>query len=103
MKSNNWRVRLEEPVKKHLELQVRETFKHKRSYKSSKNPSNAQIWVGIANLSRQIFELNLRMNVLERSIKDIYEKVDKKTVEKIVKKRTVKKKTTKKKTTKRKR
>ncbi len=96
MKSNKWRMKLEDSLRKHLELQIRETYKQKNAYESSKNPSNAQLWISIANLSRQIFEMNLRMNVLERALKDTLGKLNQSSLKKSTPKQTIKKKSSKK-------
>ncbi len=79
-KQNNWRSKLDGITRKHLELQLREAYKYNKAYNLSKNSSNAQIWVAVANLSRQIFEMNLRMNVLERALKDTIDKLNAKTI-----------------------
>jgi len=66
-----WRNLIDRSVQNHLELQVREAAKHRGAYKFSKNPSNAQLWVAVANLSRQIFDLNLRIKFLEKALQDL--------------------------------
>ena len=67
MKSN-WRYFVEDSVRRHLELQIMEATKHREAYGNSENPANSQIWVAIANLSKQIFETNLRIKFLEKTI-----------------------------------
>ncbi|MBS3163230.1 hypothetical protein J4427_00895 [Candidatus Woesearchaeota archaeon] len=73
MKSN-WRYFVEDSVRRHLELQIMEATKHKEAYGNSENPANSQIWVAIANLSKQIFETNLRIKFLEKTISDLINK-----------------------------
>lgn len=68
---NNWRKHVNSGLKSHLEAQIRESTRHKKAYTRSKQPANAQLWVAIANLSKQILDLNLKMNYLERALRDI--------------------------------
>ena len=84
---NNWRDNVEESVKKHLELQIRESAKYKEAYDNSANPANAQLWVAIANLSKELFEMNLRMKFLEKTVYDLIDRQISKTLEKKTKKR----------------
>lgn len=68
--TRNWRTQLEDPLRKHLELQIREVYKHRKAYELSNDPSKAQLWISLANLSKQLLETNLRINLLERNIKE---------------------------------
>jgi len=77
MKKQDWRERLENSIRTHLELQIREAARHKEAYLSSNNPAVSQIWCAIANLSKQIFELSLKLRFLERGLQEIIEKQQK--------------------------
>ena len=66
----DWRNSVDTALKSHLEAQIRESSRHKNAYSKAKNKANAQLWVAIANLSKQMFDLNLRMNYLERAFQD---------------------------------
>lgn len=70
-----WRDNIENYLKKHLELQIIEASKHSGAYSKSSNPSNAQLWVAIANLSKQLFETNLRIKFLEKTLHELTEKM----------------------------
>lgn len=67
----DWRRFIEPGTRTHLEAQLKEIAKYKGAYMRAENPANAQLWCGLAFLSKQIFDLNLRMNYLERALKDI--------------------------------
>ncbi|MBS3146577.1 hypothetical protein J4471_02665 [Candidatus Woesearchaeota archaeon] len=58
-----WRKVLHPTLKPHLEHQIKETFKHRKVIRRASDPMNAQLWVAIANLTKEINEikLNLRM------------------------------------------
>ncbi len=70
----NWRYFVEDSVRKHLELQILEANKHSEAYNNSQSPSNAQLWVAIANLSKDIYETNLRIKFLEKAVSDLVNK-----------------------------
>lgn len=70
----NWRDYVDLDVKDHLEMQIAESSKQKHAYKKAKNSSNAQLWCAIANLSKQIFNLNLKITYLEKRLQEVSEK-----------------------------
>lgn len=70
----NWRLSLEPNVRAHLEKQVSDTSKFKESYLKAKNAGNAQLWCAIANLSKRLYELSLRLNNLEGVFEDLCKK-----------------------------
>jgi len=99
-----WREKIDPSIKNHLEAQINQTIRHKESYSKADRPSEAQLWVAIANLSKQIFDLNLRLKFLEQVMQETIGRrgsvVLQKSEEDIPK--TTKKKATKRKTTKKK-
>jgi len=66
----NWRNNVDPMIKSHLEAQIKETSKTP-VYKEAKNPGNAQLWVAVANLSKQIFDLNLKLKFLENALREV--------------------------------
>lgn len=66
----SWRDNIGGDLREHLEAQIGEASKQKHAYRYSKNQSNAQLWCAIANISRQLFNLNLKLNYLERALKE---------------------------------
>lgn len=66
----NWREKIDPSLKQFLEIQIKEAFKHRKVYRKSSDPKNSQLWVAIANLSKQIFDLELKTKYLERALKD---------------------------------
>lgn len=86
-----WKKKLHASLKPHLERKLNETLKHFPAYKDSNNPSLSQLWVGIASLSREIFDLNLRLNYLEQALKQTVHR-PKKVIKKVAKKRKKKRK-----------
>ncbi|MBI2107207.1 hypothetical protein HYT57_04425 [Candidatus Woesearchaeota archaeon] len=71
----DWRNKVDPALRDYLEAQVRETNLHKNAYNSAKNQANAQLWIAIAVLSKQLFNMNMKLNVLEDALKEINNKV----------------------------
>tara|TARA_Y100000034_G_C6735937_1_gene326328 strand:- start:42 stop:419 length:378 start_codon:yes stop_codon:yes gene_type:complete len=69
-----WRKNVDPIIKDYLDLQVRETTKFKQAYEKAKNKSNAQLWIAIANMTKHLFNLELKIKYLEGTIKDLNEK-----------------------------
>lgn len=68
---SEWRRHVDPLLREHLLTQINETSRQRRAIVRAKNKSNAQLWVAVANLSKQIFDLNLKLNYLERALQDI--------------------------------
>jgi len=66
----NWKDKIDNVVKEHLDLQIRKTYDQEEAFNKAGNKANAQLWIAIANLSREIFELNLKLKYLERQLKN---------------------------------
>jgi hypothetical protein len=69
--AKSWRVLVDKSIRGHLEREVNESSKHKKAYKHSRDPSSAQLWCAIGNLSKQVFDVNLKLNYLESALRDI--------------------------------
>lgn len=74
-----WREKVDSVTKDHLELQIRSTHKNEEALKSAEDPINAQLWLAIANLSRQIHSLESKLDYLEKALQDINKEKMKKT------------------------
>ena len=69
--NNNWRNKIDPFLRTHLEAQIRDSSRYRRAYKESKDPGKAQMWVAIANLSRQLFNVSVKLNYMERLFQDM--------------------------------
>lgn len=67
----SWRKDVDPLIKDHLEAQIKESFRHRENYNNAKDVSKAQLWVAIANLAKQIFDLNLKVKFLEKALQEI--------------------------------
>ena len=70
----SWRDKVDKVLRSHLEAQINATSHFKNAYHAAKNSGNAQLWIAIAGLSKQIYDLNLRMDYLERAFRDTISK-----------------------------
>ena len=71
-----WRDYVDPMIKDHLEFQIKESAYHKEAINNAENKGNAQLWIAIANLSKQVFNLNLRIKYIEKLMKEFVEKVE---------------------------
>ncbi len=74
MAEKSWRKDISPEIKEFLEALVENVHKHKPAYVKAKNPSAAQLWCALANLSKQVFDLNLKIKILEKVLKDNLQK-----------------------------
>lgn len=66
-----WKQKLDHVIKEHLDAQLRKSYDHEDAFGSAANKANAQLWVAIANLSKEIFDLNLKIKYLEEAKKKV--------------------------------
>lgn len=66
-----WRDNVNSAIKTHLDKQIAESIKDRKAYEEASNPGNAQLWVAVANLSKEIFDLNLKFGYLEKALRDM--------------------------------
>ncbi len=86
----DWKDQIDPLLKVHLEKEIMESIKNKNAYQSSENPGIAQLWIAISNLSKKIFDLDLKFDYLDKTLKEIRENtkksgISKKTFRKIKK------------------
>lgn len=62
----NWRTQVDPAIRNHLEMQIRESAKNRKAIEQAENKANAQLWCAIANLSKQNFNLELKLKYLEK-------------------------------------
>ena len=69
-----WKEKVDPTIRTHLGKQIAESMKDREAYESASSPSNAQLWIAIANLSKELFNLNLKINYIEKALKDLSKK-----------------------------
>ncbi|MDO8556645.1 MAG: hypothetical protein Q7R96_05735 [Nanoarchaeota archaeon] len=65
-----WREKVHPKLKQHLESQIVETAQHKEAYMHAEDPSIAQLWVAIANITRQCYELNVKLANIDNALRE---------------------------------
>jgi len=71
-----WRDKVDPIIKNHLEAQVKQTLQHKDAYTKAKDKGKAQLWVAVANLSKQIIVLEIKTKYIENVLKDMIMKIN---------------------------
>lgn len=66
-----WRDNIEKDLKPYIERLIKESYNYRKSYNSAGDKGKAQLWVVISILSRQIYNLNLKLDYLEKALQDI--------------------------------
>lgn len=66
-----WQDKVDPMIKSHLEKQIRETLRYREAFMDAADPADAQLWCAIADLGKQMFDINLKLTYLERALKDI--------------------------------
>ncbi len=67
----DWRDKVDPALREFLEAQIKESNMYKEAYSKAGNQANAQLWIALAVLSKQVFNLNQKLRVFEDAIKDI--------------------------------
>mgnify|MGYP001593113912 FL=1 len=65
-----WMEKLDESTKEHLTLRIKETHFNEEALKVAEDQQNAQLWIAIANLSKQMNEIILKLNYIERALQE---------------------------------
>lgn len=63
-----WRSKVDPLIKNHLEHLINETGRHSSIYRESEHPRLAQLWVALAIISKQLFDINLKLKYLEQAL-----------------------------------
>jgi len=66
-----WRGYLDERIKPYVERLIIESVNYKNIYELANDKSKAQLWIALAILSRQIHDLNLKLDYLEKALRDV--------------------------------
>ena len=66
-----WRKKVDKSLKPFLEKYIEDTHRYRTNFEQADDKGRAQVWIAIALLSRQLYNLEIKMNYLERALKDI--------------------------------
>ncbi len=79
----NWRERINKNLRAYVEEIISQSFYHKESYNFANDKGKAQIWIALGILSKQIHELDSKLNYIERALQEIGLKDKNRDIEKI--------------------
>ena len=71
---SDWHEKLNPIVKDHLDALIKDTYSEKKAYNKAKSPSNAQLWVALANLSSENASLMKENKALKEMILTLNQK-----------------------------
>ncbi len=83
-----WRENLDKNLRPYVERLIKESFEYKKVFDSAKDKGKAQLWIALAILSKQIYDIKLELKYIERTLQDISKlkrKKEEKEVEKFIK------------------
>ena len=66
-----WRTNLDKTLRPFVEKLISESFKHEPEFKFADDKSKAQLWVTVGILSRQLYNIEMKLRYLERALQDI--------------------------------
>ncbi|MFH1823425.1 MAG: hypothetical protein ABH817_01775 [archaeon] len=66
-----WRQNLDKTLRPFVEKLISESFKHEPEFRMSGDNSKAQLWVTAGILSRQLYNVEMKLRYLERALQDI--------------------------------
>ncbi|MAG19848.1 hypothetical protein CL618_00230 [archaeon] len=85
----NWKNKVDPGLKKFLETLLVESRKQKKAFLEADDPKIAQVWCSMAELGKQIVELNRKLDYLEKALVEVSKK---KVTKKVTKRKTSKRK-----------
>jgi hypothetical protein len=65
-----WREEIDPLLRQHLEKVIEESYKQKNAFEKAKNKDIAQLWCAVAILSKDNFDLKLKIKYLESFIRE---------------------------------
>ncbi len=92
-----WREKIDPKLRQQIEAQIAGTAIAKNAYLHADDPAAAQLWVAVANLAQQCFELKVEIANIDNALRDsLMQRQAAKSVKTIAKTRSKRKKAVKK-------
>ncbi|MEK6841408.1 MAG: hypothetical protein AABW57_02390 [Nanoarchaeota archaeon] len=70
-----WYENVDPTIKNYLEALIKSTLSNKEIYELSKNKAAAQLWVALATIYKQTFNLDQRIKYIERLLQDLVKEI----------------------------
>ncbi|MFZ3077009.1 MAG: hypothetical protein WA139_00980 [Candidatus Aenigmatarchaeota archaeon] len=75
--SRKWKEKMHYSIKAQLNEMIKRSRSHEEIYKSASNPTAAQIWCAIAELTTDVKFLEIRLKRIEEALKQPREEISK--------------------------
>lgn len=72
--ARDWRKHVNPELREYLEKEVRATFAYKKAYDNADNKGNAQLWIALANMAKQLNQLQRKYESVEQSLRELEDK-----------------------------
>lgn len=79
----DWRKNIKRELRPYVERLIAESFMHKESYSKAEDKGKAQLWLALGILQKQIQELNLKLDYIEKALQGIGRKDQKINVDQV--------------------
>ena len=71
----SWRDDINPTLKNYLEALIKDVNKNKNAFELANNKPNAQLWLALATVYKQTFNLDQRIKYIEKLLKDILDEL----------------------------
>jgi len=66
-----WMDDVDETLRPYLKALIKDTYFNKQAFLQAKNKGDAQLWVALATLYKEIITLNNKIKFLEKALREI--------------------------------
>lgn len=80
-----WRKHIQRELRPYVERIIAESFMHKDAYGKAEDKGKAQMWLAMGLLQRQIQELNLKLDYIEKALQGVGRKDQKTNIDQVKK------------------
>ncbi len=71
-----WIDNVDDALKPYLKALIKDSLHNKKAFLESQNKGNAQLWIALAALYKQIVTLDNKIKLLEKTLQEISKKKD---------------------------
>ncbi len=69
----NWRENIKQPLKLYLDKVIKNSAEHKDTIAQAEDKKTAQLWISLAQLSKELRESKIRVKYLETIVTELLE------------------------------
>ncbi|MBS3073718.1 hypothetical protein J4465_02905 [Candidatus Pacearchaeota archaeon] len=66
-----WRNKIDPSLRPYVERMIAESYLFKESYDYAEDKSKAQMWIAIGLMSKQLHDMDMKLNYIERAVQEI--------------------------------